>query len=144
MAATKFARPGLSSGFASLPVLNTRFAATIGRPRRSLRISVSPLESVAETGVASWSGRAVPGFGCSLPRLVGVDRFDRTCRSRGRGGRRRDLRQRRGLTGHHVHDDAAVLRELITRERLNAGRRDRAITLDVLVEIVGRPEIVVV
>ena len=42
IAATKFARPGLSIGFASLPVLITRFAATIGNPRRSLSMSVSP------------------------------------------------------------------------------------------------------
>ena len=48
IAATKFAMPGLSRGFASLPVRSTRFAATIGRPRRSLRMSVRPFESVAD------------------------------------------------------------------------------------------------
>ncbi len=32
--AVKLARPGLSTGLAELPVVNTRFAATTGRPGR--------------------------------------------------------------------------------------------------------------
>src|SRR5574342_1079195 len=43
-----------------------------------------------------------------------------------------------------MHDDARILRELIFRERLNAGWRDRAIAKDVLLEVVGRAEIVIV
>ena len=34
IAATKLARPGVLTGLASLPVLNTRFAATTGTPGR--------------------------------------------------------------------------------------------------------------
>ena len=69
IAATKLARPGRSGGLASLPVFITRLAATIGRPRRSLRMIVSPFGSTADAGVAIRSGRSRLGLGIS-PRHV--------------------------------------------------------------------------
>ena len=64
IAAVKFARPGLSSGFASLPVRTTRLAATTGRPARLLRISVRPLASCVDLAAsASCSGCGGPAFG---------------------------------------------------------------------------------
>ena len=145
IAAVKLASPGLSSGFASLPVRSTRLAATIGRPRRSFRISVRPFGSVADAGVASCSGRAAAGFGISLRHGSSalIDSLPSPAAAL-RRGRRGDLRLRGRLPGHGVHHDARRRRQLIARERLQRGRRHRAIALDVLLQIIGIPEIVVV
>ncbi len=53
IAAVKLARPGLSAGFAPLPVFTTRLAETIGSPRRSLTSTVSPFGSWNDVGVGS-------------------------------------------------------------------------------------------
>src|SRR5207237_8356256 len=66
MATVKFARPGMSGGFVSLPLLTTRLAAATGRPRRALRINVRPLASCAVSGTGTCSVFAGPGFGGSL------------------------------------------------------------------------------
>ena len=66
IAAVKLARPGSSSGFASLPVRNTRLADTTGRPGRGLRSTVRPLASVKRCGSAIARACAGPGVGCVL------------------------------------------------------------------------------
>ena len=84
IAAVKLARPGLSAGFAPLPVFTTRFAETIGRPGRSLTSTVRPFGSWNDVGVGNLQRLAPrPGLRRVLaPRLVGIDRL-------GAGARRR-------------------------------------------------------
>ena len=118
IAATKFAMPGLSRGLASLPVRSTRLAATIGRPRRSLRMSVRPFESVADSRRRQLQRTRLPGArNLVAPRLVGVDRFASRLRRR-RRGRRGDLRAGLRFARDDVQDDARVRRQLLLRERL--------------------------
>ena len=66
MAAVKLANPGLSEGFAPLPVRSTKAADTIGRPGRSLTRTVRPFGSWNEVGDGNCSARASPGFGISF------------------------------------------------------------------------------
>ena len=143
MAAAKLARPGLSSGFASLPVRSTRFAATIGRPRRSFRMQRQTVRQ--RRRLPAWPTAADapgPGFGISLRHGSSalIDSLLRRQRPAPRAASASAPARAARLSGHDVHHDARRRGELVARKRLQRGRRDAAIALHVLLEIVRRAE----
>ena len=108
IAAVKLASPGLSAGFASLPVLTTRFAETIGRPGALVdehRQTVRQLERRRRRQLQRPRRAGLRRL--LAPRLVGIDRL-------GAGRRRAPVAgvgvgtgaPRSGCAGHAVHDDA--------------------------------------
>ncbi len=78
------------------------------------------------------------------PGLVGIDRLALSLRRCRRRTWRRSLRRCRGLPGYRMHDDASIRREVLLRKREGGCRRHGTVAEDVLLEIVRRPEIVVV
>ena len=100
--------------------LNTRFAATTGTPCRWLRISVKPLASFADSGVASMQRSRRPAFGglsrhasSALTDSVPSPSADFTGAGVGTCG------PRSGLRRDGMDNGPRVLLQLVTGERLH-------------------------
>ena len=149
IAATKLASPGLLAGLASLPVLSTRFAGDNRHAGDAGSGSASARWRAWRTRESrAPAARAGPAFGVSKRHgLVGVDRFAAALlRLRGRGGLASRARRRSPLAdrGRRAARRAQSWARCSRANALHRRRRDRAVALDVLLEIVRRAEVVVV
>ena len=147
IAAAKLARPGLSSGFASLPVRSTRLAATIGSPRRSFRISVRPFGERGRCRRGQLQRRAGPASASrsrhgSSALIDSAPAPAAACDAGGVGDLRRASAGCRPAPRAATH--ARRRRQLIAAQTSERGRRHRAIALDVLLQVIRRSQIVVV